>query len=247
MSTPPNSHAVFMQWWMSDSSMSRFAGRAGAREQVAVAGGVDGDVWRGSRDGRPCSRTPRRARRRPPRWAAPPSVVREPHLALEHHLLRQELQALGVDGRRPGHDAVEGTGALRPVRGARGVARAPVLARRSRPPRPSAGARTDLLGEAADHAAAFPVGHAVDPDHQPAGGQAAEVVVALEQRSRPRPGAPPPPRPPCRKVRRPPPARRSGDRSGCPGRVRTTRRNRAAARGRHDRRCRTTGCARQCE
>ncbi len=37
------------------------------------------------------------------------------------------------------------------------------------------------FGEAADHADAVPVGHPVDPDDQPAGGEAAEVVVALEQ------------------------------------------------------------------
>ena len=41
MSTPPNSQAVFMQWWMSLRSMSVVEGGAGAGEQVAVAGGVD--------------------------------------------------------------------------------------------------------------------------------------------------------------------------------------------------------------
>ncbi len=41
--------------------------------------------------------------------------------------------------------------------------------------------RDQLLGEAADHRHAVPVGHAVDPDHQPAGRQAAEVVVALDE------------------------------------------------------------------
>jgi hypothetical protein len=42
-------------------------------------------------------------------------------------------------------------------------------------------AREYLLSEAADHELAFPVGHPVDPDHETAGGEAPQVVVALEQ------------------------------------------------------------------
>ena len=39
----------------------------------------------------------------------------------------------------------------------------------------------NVFGESADHRLPRPIGHAVDPDHQPAGRQPTEVVVALEQ------------------------------------------------------------------
>jgi hypothetical protein len=39
----------------------------------------------------------------------------------------------------------------------------------------------DLAGEAVDDEASRPVGHPVDPDDQPARGEPAEVVVALDQ------------------------------------------------------------------
>jgi hypothetical protein len=166
---------------MSDIGLDvRLAGGPGAREQVAVARGVHRDLRK--------DRAPARLalEHRAAHGAVlhdrlrSPAVQREPHLVLEDHLLRKQLETLRIDGRRPGHHAVESAGALRPVGGALRLARAPVLARRSRDRVPRQ-AREDLLGEAADHAASFPVRHAVDPDHQAAGGEAAQMVVALEQ------------------------------------------------------------------
>ena len=109
-----------------------------------------------------------------------PRVVDELDLALEHDLLAEQLEPLGVDRRRPGDDAVVGGGAVRPVRRLGRVLRAPVGARRAGD-RVGRQAVEQFFGEAADHRHALPVGHAVDPDHEAAGRQPAEVVVALEQ------------------------------------------------------------------
>jgi hypothetical protein len=145
-------------------------GGAGAGEQVAVAGGIDHHVGHDRHaaflalEHHALDGAVLHDRNRGPR------VVDELDLALQHDLLREQLQALGVDGGRPGDDAVIGGGALRPVRGLGRVLRAPVLALRAGD---GVGGQAieQFFGEAADHQLAFPVGHAVDPDHQAAGRQ----------------------------------------------------------------------------
>ncbi len=108
------------------------------------------------------------------------AVQQQVHAALQHQLLAGEFQALRIDGRRPGDDAVVGGGAFAPIGGGGLVGAAPQPARRAgdrvlRQPVEQVG------GDALDHLRAGPVGHAVDPDHQAAGGEAAQVVVALQQ------------------------------------------------------------------
>jgi hypothetical protein len=61
-----------------------------------------------------------------------------------------------------------------------GILRAPIFARGTGH-RFGRQAVEQFLREAADHQLALPVGHAVDPDHEAAGGQPAQVVVALQQ------------------------------------------------------------------
>ena len=115
---------------------------AGAREQVAVAGGVDHHLGHDGHaaflalEDHALDRAALDDRLRRPR------VVDQLDAALEHQLLAQQLQPLGVDRRRPGHHAVVGGGALRPVRGLRSGPAMPQSARAVRPPRRRAGGRT---------------------------------------------------------------------------------------------------------
>ena len=109
-----------------------------------------------------------------------PGMEGEPYLLLQRHLHRKRLQRLRIDRRRPGDDAVIGGRALRPVRGGGGILGAPVGARRSHH-RVLGQAIEDIVGDAGDDLAAAPVRHAIDPDDQAAGRQAAEMVVALDQ------------------------------------------------------------------
>jgi len=98
----------------------------------------------------------------------------------EHHLVAQQLQVLRVDRRRPGDDAVEGGGALLPICGSRRVGAAPVGARRAGDGVPRQPVE-QFGGDPLDDPPAGPVGHAVDPDHEPAGRQPAEMIVPLDQ------------------------------------------------------------------
>jgi hypothetical protein len=75
---------------------------------------------------------------------------------------------------------VEGGGALRPVGGAGGVLGAPIGPLGSLD-RVLGKAVHQVLGEPTNDVAPRPVAHAVDPDDEPAGGEAAEVIVALDQ------------------------------------------------------------------
>ena len=102
------------------------------------------------------------------------------HVALQHHLLDGELEPLRIDGRRPGDDAVVGGGALAPV-GGRGRVRVPHRPRGGPGDRVLRQPVEQFVGDAADDQLAGPVGHAVDPDDEAAGGQAAQMVVALQQ------------------------------------------------------------------
>jgi hypothetical protein len=110
-----------------------------------------------------------------------PAVQQQPHAGLEQHLDRLVLQPLGVDHRRPRDDVAERAEALAPVLDRLGLGRSPLLGRRARD-----GALRqpveDLGGEARDDLLALPVAHAIDPDHEAAGREAAEVVVALDER-----------------------------------------------------------------
>ncbi len=99
---------------------------------------------------------------------------------LLHELERDELEPLRIDHRRPGHRVPEGAETLSPVSNGLGVGRSPQLARRAGD---GVGreAIEDLLAEAGDDLGAGPVRHPVDPDDEPAGRKAAEMVVALDE------------------------------------------------------------------
>ena len=109
-----------------------------------------------------------------------PRVINQLHLAFQQNLLREQLQSLGVDGGRPGDDAVVSRSAKRPMFGGVLVLRAPICGVWTGH---SVGGQTikQFLGKTTDHQLALPVGHAVDPNHQAAGGEPSQVVVALEQ------------------------------------------------------------------
>ena len=110
-----------------------------------------------------------------------PRVQDQPRADLLEQLDRLVLQPLGVDHRRPRDDVAERAQALAPVRDVLGLARAPLLLGRAGD-RVGGQALEDLRGEAGDDLAPLPVAHPVDPDDEAAGGEAAEVVVALDER-----------------------------------------------------------------
>ena len=105
----------------------------------------------------------------------------QPRAGLLEQLDRLVLQPLRVDHRRPRDDVAEGAQALAPVGDRLGLPRAPLLLGRAGD---GVGrqALEDLRGEAGDDLAPFPVAHPVDPDDEAAGGEPAEVVVALDER-----------------------------------------------------------------
>ncbi len=159
------------------------ARRAGAMEDVAVAGAIDGDggpdrlaAFLAFED---------RAGDLGPVWPiaqqrrGAPGMEDQMHVMLQHEFLGDQFQVLGIDGRRPVDDAVMGGGAFFPVGDGGFVGAAPQPARRT-----GDGvlrqAIEQVVGDAADHLLSGPVGHAVDPDDQSAGGQAAEMVVPLK-------------------------------------------------------------------
>ena len=97
-----------------------------ARDQVGIAGGVDHDLGEDGvaaflafEDGA-LDDVALQDRR------GGPGVQQQAHLGLAHHLHGQRLERFGIDGRRPGDDAVVGGGALRPVGGGGRVLGAPV-------------------------------------------------------------------------------------------------------------------------
>ena len=106
-----------MQWCTSRLLDVVVEGGAGAGEHVAVAGGIDHHLGRDAPCGLPCSRTrtPLTVPSSTTGSRGPGVVARSFTPALQQHLLRQHLEPLRVDGRRPGDDAVEGRGALAPV------------------------------------------------------------------------------------------------------------------------------------
>ena len=152
-----------------------------ARDQIGIAGGVDDDLGEDrvtaflALEDRALDDVVLDDRRRGP------GVQQQPHLGLAHHLHGQRLERLGIDGRRPGDDAVVGGRALRPVGGGRRILASPQSARGG-PWIASFGRRSiRSSGDAADDVPAGPIRHAVDPDDEAAGRQAAQVVVALDQ------------------------------------------------------------------
>ena len=110
-----------------------------------------------------------------------PRVQDQPRADLLEQVDRLVLQPLGVDHRRPRDGVAEGAQALAPVRDLLGLRRAPLLLGRAGD-RVGRQALEDLRGEAGDDLAPLPVAHPVDPDDQAAGGEAAEMVVALDER-----------------------------------------------------------------
>ena len=109
-----------------------------------------------------------------------PGVKNEPRAGFVDHVQRGGFERFRVHRRRPGDDAVIGGGALRPIGGGGGVPRSPVGARRAEDG-VLRQAVENVAGEAGDDLPPVPVGHAIDPDNQPAGRQPAEVVVALDE------------------------------------------------------------------
>ena len=109
-----------------------------------------------------------------------PGMKQKPDLGLVGDPDRQCLERLWIDSRGPSDNTVISRGTLRPIGGGRRVPAAPVGAWRP-------GNRVlrqpidKLLGEAADNLPAGPIGHAIDPDDEAAGGKPAEVIVALDQ------------------------------------------------------------------
>ena len=156
-------------------------GRAGGGAHVEVAGGVDDDL---GQDRAPALLA---LEDRAAQLVAvddrvdDPGVQDQARADLLEQLDRLVLQPLGVDHRRPGDDVAEGAQALAPVRDLLGLPRAPLLLGRARD-RVGRQALEDLRGEAGDDLAPLPVAHPVDPDHEAAGGETAEVVVALDER-----------------------------------------------------------------
>ena len=156
-------------------------GRTGRGADVEVAGGVDDDL---GQDRAPAllALEDRAAQLAPVDDRVDhPRVQDQPRAGLLEQLDRLVLQPLGIDHRRPGDDVAEGAQALAPVRDLLGLLRAPLLLGCAGD-RVGRQALEDLRGEAGDDLAPLPVAHPVDPDHQAAGGEAAEVVVALDQR-----------------------------------------------------------------
>ena len=150
------------------------------REHVSVAGAVDDDG---------------RLEREPPLLALEdhaldpvvahdgrhhPTVHERVHVRLADDVVGDELQYFGIHGGRPMHRVSKRCRTDAPVGGFHGVRRTPDLGCRSdgcvRP------APVDELGADACHQqVSIPVGHPIDPRHETAGRQAAEVVVSLHQ------------------------------------------------------------------
>src|SRR5581483_5948622 len=110
-----------------------------------------------------------------------PGVQEDADALPDEQLGRGDLEPLGVDHRRPRDGVAEGAQPLAPVRDVRIVGRAPELAGRAGD-RSGRQAVEELLPDPGDHLPALPVGHPVDPDHEPARREPAEVVVALDER-----------------------------------------------------------------
>jgi len=109
-----------------------------------------------------------------------PGVQQHPHSLADQELVGRDLEPLRVDHRRAADGLAERGQALPPVRHLLRVGRAPQL--RAGTSEGTLGQPVQQLGaDAGDDRGAFPIGHPVDPDHQSARRQAAEVAVPLDE------------------------------------------------------------------
>ena len=107
-----------------------------------------------------------------------PGVQQHAHPGADEHLVRGDLQPLGVDHRRLADRVAERRQALAPVRDLVGIGRAPQLGTWTRDG--AVGEAVEQLGaDARDDLRALPVGHPVDPDDEASRREATEVAVAL--------------------------------------------------------------------
>ena len=109
-----------------------------------------------------------------------PGVQQHSHSLADKELVGRDLEPLRVDHRRAADGLTERGQALAPVRHLPGVGRAPQL--RAGPGEGSLGQPVQQLGaDSGDDRGAFPIGHPVDPDHQPARREATQVAVPLDK------------------------------------------------------------------
>ena len=169
-----------MQWWMSRLVDVGLEGGGRAGDQVGIACRVDhhlgehGVATLLALEDRALDDIALQDR------GGGPGVQQQARLGLGHHLHGERLEGFRVDRRRPGDDAMEGRRALCPVGRRSGVLGAPVGPLGSLN-RLLGQAVHQVLGEPTDNVPTRPVRHAVDPDDEAAGGEAAQVIVALDQ------------------------------------------------------------------
>ena len=109
-----------------------------------------------------------------------PTVHERVHVRLADDVVGDELQDLGIHGGRPMHRVPQRCRTDAPVGGFDGVLRTPDLGGRSEGCVWAAPV-DELRADAGHDEVPVPVGHPIDPRHETAGRQAAQVVVSLHQ------------------------------------------------------------------